>query len=276
MTPNFFYYRVPKTPEEMTPDELVREIQAGKEAHYHAEATGAGISTKEHVRRQNCELELVSRPKGIDRWNEEFGKPLAPTMVYVVAWHYEGGSGFDWYFAAEQADVAYAKEVEKTQQLKEEGWSAYRFDFQTDTTQAQAITAAIDADLDELCVNASRKAENILPQFGRVLSEIHMRTKVDVQGDIPTISEALGKAAEADGLGVAEAVSLVIQDCLGHPWVDEELQAHMAESLCGLFTKHVQAVNLPEDEDEEDDDDAETQRRDEKHGLYGGLVDDSN
>jgi hypothetical protein len=118
--------------------------------------------------------------------------------------------------------------------------------------------------------------ENMLPQFGLVPSEINMRTKVDVQGEVHIIGEVLGKAAEADGLGVAEAVSLVIQDCLGHPWVDEELQAHMAESLCGLFTKQVQAVNLPTDEDEDDDDETETQRRDEKRGLYGGLVDDSN
>ena len=71
------------------------------------------------------------------------------------------------------------------------------------------------------------------------------------------------------GMGVAEVVSLVVQDCLGHPWVDDELKAHLAKSFCSLFPNQVEAINSNEDE-------VETQRRDEKRGLYGGLVDDSN
>lgn len=72
---NFFYYSVAKRHEEMDADELVREIRAANCAALHAEETGQGISTKEAVRKRNCELALVSLPKGIDRWNMEF----APT-----------------------------------------------------------------------------------------------------------------------------------------------------------------------------------------------------
>jgi hypothetical protein len=68
--PNFFYYSVPKTPQEMTNEELVQEIQAAYQADATAEITQSGISTKETVRKRNCEQELVSRPNGIVTWND--------------------------------------------------------------------------------------------------------------------------------------------------------------------------------------------------------------
>jgi hypothetical protein len=71
--PNFFYYSVPKTPQDMTPDELVQEIRAAYHAQAAAEINQGSISTKEHVRHRKCQDELASRPNGILIWNEAFG-----------------------------------------------------------------------------------------------------------------------------------------------------------------------------------------------------------
>ena len=70
---DFFYYSVAKRPEAMTEDELVQEIQAAERAASNAHSSSQGISSKETVRRRNCELALVKLPNGIDRWNTEFG-----------------------------------------------------------------------------------------------------------------------------------------------------------------------------------------------------------
>lgn len=71
---NFFYYSVAKEPKEMDEDELVREIQAANRAASHARDSGQGISSKETVRKRNCEMALVSLPGGIDVWNREFSE----------------------------------------------------------------------------------------------------------------------------------------------------------------------------------------------------------
>lgn len=71
--PPFFYYSVPKRPEEMDTDELVQEIYTARGAALRARGSGQGISTKESIRRRDCEMALVKLPNGIDRWNEEFG-----------------------------------------------------------------------------------------------------------------------------------------------------------------------------------------------------------
>ncbi len=67
-----FYYVVDKLAGEMNEDELVREIRSAKARAAYARVMGEGISTKEGARFRTCERELVSRPDGIIRWNEEF------------------------------------------------------------------------------------------------------------------------------------------------------------------------------------------------------------
>lgn len=54
---NFFYYSVPKSPADMTDDELEREITQAESVAEHAAQTGQGISSKENVRRRYCEQE---------------------------------------------------------------------------------------------------------------------------------------------------------------------------------------------------------------------------
>lgn len=70
--PNFFYYSVPKQPEDMNEDELVEEVHSCYRAYQRAREFQQGISTKEAIRKRNCEMALVKLPKGIDRWNLEF------------------------------------------------------------------------------------------------------------------------------------------------------------------------------------------------------------
>lgn len=95
-------------------------------------------------------------------------------LVHVVAWQYNGGAGFDWYLKPAHADKAYQEELANCKGLEDEGWSAYRFDFQakSDDHTGDAITEEIDAQLDDLCAKASIKHENVLSEYGKKLSEM--------------------------------------------------------------------------------------------------------
>lgn len=52
-------------------EELVDEIQSANRAEREAREMQNGISTKEAVRKRNCEMALVKLPGGIDVWNQE-------------------------------------------------------------------------------------------------------------------------------------------------------------------------------------------------------------
>lgn len=74
--------------------------------------------------------------------------------VYVVAWQYNTGAGFDWYRSAADADAAFEKEKVNADELADESWCAYRFDFKAATHLSdERITDLIDGDLDWLCDN---------------------------------------------------------------------------------------------------------------------------
>lgn len=93
--------------------------------------------------------------------------------VYVVAWQYNTGAGFDWYRRPGDADTAYKEEEDNADELAEEGWSAYRFDVAVSAKLSdEQITEFIDGQLDELCQKAPQKKENVLAEYGKVLSEI--------------------------------------------------------------------------------------------------------
>jgi hypothetical protein len=72
--------------------------------------------------------------------------------VFCVAWEYEGGGGFNWYFTEDAANNAYALEVAncKMPELKASGWTAARFTFETRETHPDKITQDIDHRLPEL------------------------------------------------------------------------------------------------------------------------------
>lgn len=83
--------------------------------------------------------------------------------VYVVAFEYESGGGFNWYHTAEAAERAYQAELANCDRLT--GWSAYRFNYETENTDADAITAEIDGQLIELCEAATIKRLAARPSF---------------------------------------------------------------------------------------------------------------
>jgi hypothetical protein len=68
---NFFYFSVKKLPEQMSDDELIQEIQSAISYSERCRMSGQGVNAKEHVRQRNCEIELVKRPGGLDKWTEE-------------------------------------------------------------------------------------------------------------------------------------------------------------------------------------------------------------
>ncbi len=74
--------------------------------------------------------------------------------VHVVAWHYDGGAGFDWYFKPDAADAAFETEKQTARELSAESWTAYRFDYQPTATTPEAITDEIDGQIDHLCSTA--------------------------------------------------------------------------------------------------------------------------
>jgi len=80
--------------------------------------------------------------------------------VYVVAWHYEGGAGFDWYLTPEAADKMFEEEKVNCREFKADDWEAYRFDFDAGDPLFPSITDEIDRDLDELCVGNEPRALN--------------------------------------------------------------------------------------------------------------------
>ena len=64
--------------------------------------------------------------------------------VYVVAWEYEGGGGFDWYNTPEEADKAYETESEQDTII---GQLSYRFDYIARDGDRAAITREIDEEI---------------------------------------------------------------------------------------------------------------------------------
>ncbi len=77
--------------------------------------------------------------------------------VFVVAWEYDTGGGFDWYYNAYAADVEF--EVEKRNChdpiLAKENWTAFRFDVEVESFET--TTDEIDAKLCELCDECQNK-----------------------------------------------------------------------------------------------------------------------
>lgn len=83
--------------------------------------------------------------------------------VFVTAWHYQGGGGFEWFWTPEAADKAFADEQTNVEELRADSWTAYRFDYESPvhttresatTEQRDAITREIDEQLDELCAQS--------------------------------------------------------------------------------------------------------------------------
>lgn len=78
-------------------------------------------------------------------------------LVFVVAWHYNGGAGFDWYYTADAANKAFEEEKVNAVTFADNDWTAYRFDFNSLSSESEAITEEIDSQLDELSENAAIK-----------------------------------------------------------------------------------------------------------------------
>jgi hypothetical protein len=75
------------------------------------------------------------------------------TKVYVVAWRFNTGGGFDWYVYKADADAAWREERLNAESFASEGWKAYRFEYQTrlDVIYEDEITDEIGEQLDSLC-----------------------------------------------------------------------------------------------------------------------------
>ena len=76
--------------------------------------------------------------------------------VYIVAWEYESGGGFDWYHTKKAADKAFIKEKENCDcpELKAAEWTAVQYQHETSLTDPVTITDEITA----ICTDLFDKA----------------------------------------------------------------------------------------------------------------------
>jgi hypothetical protein len=77
--------------------------------------------------------------------------------VHVVAWLYNGGGGFNWFFTSTNADKAFAAERANVIEFKADKWRACRFDYHPKARTHQGVTVEIDNQLDALCKRAARR-----------------------------------------------------------------------------------------------------------------------
>ena len=75
--------------------------------------------------------------------------------VFVVAWMFTGGGGFDWYKKPKAADKAFEHEDQSVKDLSDQHWTAFRFD--VEVTSFETATDEIEAVLDDLCEAAGQK-----------------------------------------------------------------------------------------------------------------------
>lgn len=89
---------------------------------------------------------------------EQEGDPRTTRTVYVVAWHYTGGAGFDWYGEESDAKEAYDNEKINCTEMKDCLWTAYMFPVQVGRKLVnEEITRLIDGQLDELCAKSKQR-----------------------------------------------------------------------------------------------------------------------
>lgn len=81
-------------------------------------------------------------------------------LVYVVAWEYDTGGGFDWYHSEELADKYFEEEKINCEEFWEDHWEVRQFtcEFSPDLSNEE-ITEAIAANEEEL-YNAATKRWN--------------------------------------------------------------------------------------------------------------------
>ena len=76
--------------------------------------------------------------------------------IYIVAWEYTTGGGFDWYHTAADADKAFEHEKIICDKSEPDLWTAFRLDFNTSETDPDLITKAIDLSLEDLLDQADQ------------------------------------------------------------------------------------------------------------------------
>ena len=81
--------------------------------------------------------------------------------VYVVAWEYIGGGGFDWYYTKESALTEFNAEKEICKEFKEDEWTAAYFEYQSSANEVDDITDEIDANLCFLFDDAKLKYREV-------------------------------------------------------------------------------------------------------------------
>jgi sugar phosphate isomerase/epimerase len=81
---------------------------------------------------------------------------ITTMKVYVVAWEYGGGGGFDWYPDPDAASQAWKEEQKNCIAFAKENWEAVTFEYETQNV-GEAITTEIDHQLPELFDKATTR-----------------------------------------------------------------------------------------------------------------------
>lgn len=77
--------------------------------------------------------------------------------VWVVAWEYDGGGGFDWYYTQEAAKKARRAEQRNEREFRNERWKAILFEYNPRARKPESITREIDY---YICENSFKEIED--------------------------------------------------------------------------------------------------------------------
>lgn len=83
--------------------------------------------------------------------DSEMEKGVGVSEVYVVAWEYWGGGGFDWYYDRAAAEEAYEAEKANCEAADADGWTRYFTTVPVDPAMTpDEVTELVDEAVEEL------------------------------------------------------------------------------------------------------------------------------
>lgn len=70
--------------------------------------------------------------------------------VYINAWEYNYGGGFNWFPKRKHAELDFKKEQENCKEFSKDNWKAFFLEYNTSNNEPDEITNEIDLILSEL------------------------------------------------------------------------------------------------------------------------------
>lgn len=99
--------------------------------------------------------------------------------IYVVAWEYDNGGGFNWFYKKEAALTMFDNEKKNCNNWIDVNHQAAYFEYESKSEIPEEINNEIDADLESLFNNATMKYKAIKPY-----PETHQKGYISIEKDL--------------------------------------------------------------------------------------------